>query len=94
MSNYIGKRKLAEVIRVIIADDLIIRFYGEEGYEGSCRKEKSVLPLVNMCFDVEICCLQLGDKANMHFNLEPEGLVLNDYSDNEYAKKIAKLLEV
>ena len=92
MSNYISKVKLAKMVRAVIADGHVIRFYGEEGFEGSCRKEKSVMPLVNLCFDVEICCLQIG-QANIHFNLEPQGLVLNDYSNNEFGEKIAKMLE-
>lgn len=91
MSEFINKVKLAKMVRAVIDDGKVIRFYGEEGYEGSCRKEKSVMPLVNLCFDVEVCCLQLGDEANIHFNLEPKGLVLNDYSDNEYGEKIAKM---
>lgn len=91
MSNYISKEKMIDMVRSVIADGHIIRFYGEDGFEGSCRKEKSVMPLVNLCFDVEVCSLNIG-QANLYFNLEPEGLVLNDYSDNEFSEKLSKML--
>lgn len=93
MSVYINKDNLIKVVREVIADGHIIRMYGEEGYEGSCRKEKSVMPLVNLCFDVEVFHLEIG-QAVLYFNLESKGLVLNDYnSDNDFAKKIAEKLE-